>query len=275
MSGIVSRWCMVAAALAVLLCAAPRVCAAPPAEEVAQEAARAFEDGVRALGDGRTDEARDAFRRSASLFREANSAREGTSPELHYNAGTAYLRGGDTGRAVVEFLRARRAGLRGERLDRNLSAARERIATSIEPSPSRTALDHVAGALAVVPLAGWLWGGVLLFTLAWVVMLLRCVGVARGVPRWAAVVCVAGTALFVGAAAWLDARARSSATAVVVAPSVEGRHGPDARAYEPSFDRALTAGVEVRIVEERGDWSFVRLADGKTTWLPADAIERV
>lgn len=64
-------------------------------------------------------------------------------------------------------------------------------------------------------------------------------------------------------------------SAVVIAPEVIGRNGPDAGAYEATFSAPIQAGVEATILETRSEWVRVRLADGRTTWLPTDAVEVV
>ena len=59
--------------------------------------------------------------------------------------------------------------------------------------------------------------------------------------------------------------------AVIVASEVTARRG-DSDAYEPSFVTPLHAGTELLVIEERNDWFHVRLADGRSAWLPAHAV---
>ena len=59
---------------------------------------------------------------------------------------------------------------------------------------------------------------------------------------------------------------------VIVGGEVVGRKGPDARGYEPSFTAPLPPGVEFELLETRGRWVYVRLRDGRTTWLPTGSV---
>jgi uncharacterized protein YgiM (DUF1202 family) len=45
--------------------------------------------------------------------------------------------------------------------------------------------------------------------------------------------------------------------------------------YDPALSQPLGPGVEVRILNQRADWAEVRLADGKTGWLPLQAIVQI
>ena len=43
----------------------------------------------------------------------------------------------------------------------------------------------------------------------------------------------------------------------------------------PTLSAPVPAGVEVAVVEERGDWARIELASGASGWLPAGVVERV
>ncbi len=70
---------------------------------------------------------------------------------------------------------------------------------------------------------------------------------------------------------WQD---RTSPDAVVIANDVAVYKGP-ATTYQKQFEQPLQAGVEIKVVEERGDWRRIELSDGSTGWVPLNLIELV
>ena len=84
--------------------------------------------------------------------------------------------------------------------------------------------------------------------------------------------------LALGAAAAAPMIARECTTeagknAVVVRAEVVARTGP-ADLYDAAFQEPLRPGLEVEVSEDRSGWTRVRLADGRTAWVPKDAIDR-
>ena len=66
----------------------------------------------------------------------------------------------------------------------------------------------------------------------------------------------------------------STPRGVITAASVVARQG-DGHSYEPSFGSALHGGTEFRLLEDRGEWWHIRLADGRETWIVAGAGELI
>ena len=67
-------------------------------------------------------------------------------------------------------------------------------------------------------------------------------------------------------------RQRKVKEGVVIAEEIVGRKG-NSESYEPSFKEPLHAGTEFTVVEQRGAWLEIRLANGMSTWIPEDAVE--
>ena len=61
---------------------------------------------------------------------------------------------------------------------------------------------------------------------------------------------------------------------VIIADSLVARQG-DGHSYEPSFSSGLHSGTEFLVLEDRGDWWHIRLADGRETWIVAGAGELI
>jgi len=188
---------------------------------------------------------------------------------LHYNIANAHLLRDEVGLAILHYRRAEELMPGDRNIVSNLAQARLRVPGRVEKSTASSVADTVfffhkglaertrffvtACAFALT----WLLAGA--FTLK---MLpkgsLWLIGVSC--MFWIAT----GTSLAVDA---LD----QTSEGVVVGSPVIGRKGPDANAYEPSFTEPIAPGIEYSLVEHRGDWLLIRLADGRETWISLHA----
>ena len=64
---------------------------------------------------------------------------------------------------------------------------------------------------------------------------------------------------------------RRTTYGVIVAAEVDGRKG-NSESYDKSFQAPLHAGTEFRLLEARGNWVEIQLADNQTCWLPAESV---
>ena len=236
------------------------------ANEAFREGA-AFRDSDRAASATRLGDAIEAYR---GLI-EGHGL---TNGKLYYNLGNAHMMRNEIGRAIVAYRRALRLSPHDENLRANLSYARSRVETSFEVDEA----SHVGVALLVwqdgLPVRGRVALFVLLFGLGWVVGLIRLSERgARMLPRWVMAALLV-LATLPGLSLALTVQRDSGTEGVVTSGSAMGRKGPD-RSYEPSFTRALDEGVEFELLEVRPGWVYVRLPDGRTTWLIRDSVDFV
>jgi hypothetical protein len=247
------------------------------------QANAAYAEGVRSLASD-PEGAKASFGHAAAAYR---SLIQGTSDPpplasgpLYYNLGNAELLAGDVGRAILAYRRAQRLMPLSADVRRNLAAARERAvgagtgAAGTAPPGAREARPpEVLAFVEAVPARWRFYAFAGTFALAWVLGLLR-------LGRWGrpgrGVVAVVGAASAIALGSLLPTElGRDARAAVVVAGEVTGRSGPDDLTYEPSPATSIRGGTEVRVVEVRGEWILVRLADGTRSWLPRRAIEMV
>jgi len=59
---------------------------------------------------------------------------------------------------------------------------------------------------------------------------------------------------------------------VITTSEVLARKG-DGEMYAPAFLDPLHSGTEFQRLETRGNWWYIRLADGQTCWIPSSAAE--
>ena len=185
-----------------------------------------------------------------------------TSAPLFTNLGSAYLRSGRIGWAVLSYERALRLspGDREARADLELARAGtvdRPVGGGEEPFLDRLAARLPDGGVTAAFAVPWLglWG-----LLLW---RRRSFGQARALLGAAAV----GVALLAAAGGGLLAlRARSERTprAVVVVRVSPARESPEA-AIQPAFE--LHEGTTVRVLEARGPFLRIRLQNGLEGWV--------
>ena len=209
------------------------------------------------------------FGAAEKVFRPLAAAHPGAAP-LQVDWGNAALGAGDTGRAVLGYLRALRAMPDNDRALANLAWVRGRLPGWV-PRPATsgawesllfwrglltaTQLHLVGGAafaMGMLALAGWLLTG------RWVLRTLA-------VP-------VLAVWMAAAASAW---SARPAAGEAVVMTDEVTLRSADSTGAAPAFGQPLPAGTEVTVVEARDAWVRVKLADGSAGWLAAGAVELV
>jgi len=246
---------------------------ADDAEAVALfESANELFDEATDLLDDDPSEARELFAQAALTYQACIEATGVESYRLHVNAGNAHLLAGDVGRAIVSYRRAERIRPDDERVRAGLEHARSLVRTGVAPDLDRRALDAVLWWRGHVPRSVILAVGALAYLLTWGSLLLGRLGIraARGLAPVGAGIAL----LSLGSLALEHVVIEARNDAVVVDEAV-GRNGPDRLAYETTFQSPLSTGVEVTILETRDRWCRVRLADGRTTWVPVETIERI
>ena len=185
--------------------------------------------------------------------------------------GNAALGAQDAGRAVLAYRRALRAMPDDARARANLAWIRGRMPAWLpRPLAGAGVLDSLLfwrGLLTASQLHLVAAGAFALGMLALAAGLLR----GRGRLRVLAVPALAVWAIAL-ASAWT---ARPPAADAVVLADDTALRSADSPGAAPALARPLPAGTEVSVLETRGSWTRIRLADGATGWLTAMALEPV
>jgi tetratricopeptide (TPR) repeat protein len=207
-----------------------------------------------------------------AILRYERILREGALENggLYYNIGNAYFRMKDIGRAILNYRRAEQYIPNDPNLQQNLSYARARRTDKVEEPQEERILKTVffwhydlsarvkSVAFAVTFVTVWLAAATRLFT-------------RRKAVSWALAVSAVLAAAFLVSLLIETADRRAAEPGVVLSEAVVARKG-DSETYEPSFQEPLHAGTEFEVVEERGRWYHVALADGRRCWLPAGDV---
>lgn len=195
---------------------------------------------------------------------------------VHYNLGNAYLKSGDLGRAILNYLRAEERSPRDPDVAVNLEIARGRTVDQLE-AEGDTLVASVSNLGRRWATVGELGAAALLL---WAASALAvCALILRPVLRRSATlrvgVAVSFTAMLASLALLLTMLYSNpyDNTGVVVTGTVEVLSGPGPQ-YSEAF--ALHSGAQVRLVGSRHGWLQVALPGGELQgWMPAHAIEAV
>ncbi|MEZ5323749.1 MAG: tetratricopeptide repeat protein [Verrucomicrobiales bacterium] len=217
--------------------------------------------------------ARELYQKAALRFERIASEGGIDNGKLYYNIGNAYFRMKDIGRAILNYRRAELYAPNDPNLQQNLAYALQRRQDEVEVEAQRKIMHTLffwhydisahtrawmfAGAFA----SAWVFATLLLFTrrpwMKWV----------AGVSAVVAVALLASLIIEAGTSA-------KNRNGVIIAESTIARKG-DSTSYEPSFQDPLHAGTEFRLLEDRGTWLNIALADGRQCWLTSQDVELV
>ncbi len=238
------------ALLACLLLAAPAVTPAPaPSPEGALQSFNVAHEYFR----------KGEYVLAAGAY-EAALAAAGPSGALHYDAGNAWQKAGELGRAIGHYRAAERLTPRDEDLAANLEQARKRVTDRLEPPRPSPVLRTAFFWAYVLSARELLHGAAGALGLFFALLAVRIGG--RG---WALGPALASAAFALAFGLALAGRMLAFSTIGVVVPAeVSVRAGPEPGATTLFH---LHAGVELEIQGDEGDWQKVRLSDGKRGWL--------
>lgn len=186
--------------------------------------------------------------------------------DLLFNLGTAFLAKGDLGRAVLYLERARKLS-RSDDVEANLAAARARqIDQVVGAGGGAPFIERLVGStdegLFGWGLAGTLWAA----AAAWLWLRRKASAlpaIALALSLLLAVVAGAGFAAHVYVA-------RTVHEAVVLAETVKVKEAP-LESAKSTFE--VHSGLKVRITDESGKFTKVRLANGLDGWVEKEAVE--
>ena len=211
---------------------------------------------------------------AAALYRACIERGGIDNADLHADLGNAELRAGNVGLAIVSYRRAERLDPTNPIARAGLNAARKRVSVVVSPDAPKFAIDALFIWRKWVPRSVVFGVGLLAWLGLWGTLGLRAMGFFRVPTGWIAASAAAAIVTLGGQ--YAEQRTLyNGRNAVVTAPEIVGRNGPNPSAYGASFADPLVAGVECVLLENRDGWNRVRLNDGRTTWLPADALETI
>lgn len=239
--------------------------------EILREALSAYDQAV-AMARESPDRAMGSLRAAAAGFQALIDAGV-QNADLEYNLGNTYFRLGELGRAVLHYRRAARLDPHDPRLTANLRYARDRVEPRITPSGEQRLSRQLLFWHYQTSLRQRTWLLVSLSVIGWALAFVWLWWPRRPLLITGLVIAALGLAAG-GSILWQLRAEATHPPAVVVDHVVPLRLGRDENA-DLALRQPLGPGVELVILDRRGDWLEVRLPNAQTGWLPANAIEEV
>ena len=193
--------------------------------------------------------------------------------KLYYNLGNVYFRLKDLGRAILNYRRAEQYIPNDPNLKQNLDYAREKRLDDIEEKQETKVLKTL-----------FFWhydlstkGRIIIFSVCsimlWTAAVIRIFSRASYL-RWCITVSFILSLLLAGSLLAEELSLRNSRPGVVISGEVVARKG-NSDTYEPSFKDPLHSGTEFTLIEDRGSWYQIELADARTCWVHSKDVELV
>jgi|ERR1700747_1555896 tetratricopeptide (TPR) repeat protein len=215
-----------------------------------------LEKGNLAYREGKYEEARANYLQLISTGTAA--------PELFYNLGNIWLKDGEQGRAILNFRRSLV-------LDPNFTPAQRNLDSVLRSIGNPE--EHPLYQWLRLRSDFWFTSTAILFWLTAIAALLwRATQRLRTAGKIALLVFAPIFVLSLAMTLWVGDGMKDPNLAVVVDQSSDVRFGP---AASSRIVVTLGAGQELKLLSERGDWTFCRLDNGLSGWIHTQSIERI
>ena len=183
--------------------------------------------------------------------------------KMYFNLGNAYLQSNHLGPAIVNYERAA-ALTSNNTVHANLQHAKSLVKMEKPVAEPQTTLEMAQQRLDAISLQSLLSIAVISWALFWVAM-------SVGRPNWqrrAKTVGVLAAGVFLAATIIMAARDPYSQhpSGIITSDQVVLREG-NGTAFNTKSGMPLPEGVEVQILEQRGEWYNIQLENGQTGWL--------
>lgn len=271
------RFVLTAFGMLILLVSAGLAGAQAPGESVAgdsvvqeQRLVAALEAYARAQSESERDARLAGFSRARQGFSALIDAGIRTAP-LYVNLGNASLQAQDLGGAVLAYHRALLIDPENNAAKQNLVHLRSRLPSWV-PTP-----DASDGARGFLDARRWPAAQRRMFAAACFLIAAISIGISvrrkEGAWRGLAILATTGWALALGSSLGTSLKGEP-ALAVITGEEVAARSA-DSLLAPLALPEALPAGVEVDLLEARGDWARVRLANGRDVWVRSSSVTAV
>jgi hypothetical protein len=216
--------------------------------------------------------ARDLYQKA--LLRFERLVKEGNirNGKLFYNIGNIHFQLKDIGRTILNYRRAELYMPNDLNLRKNLAFAQSMRQDRLEEKQQEKILKTLfffhydlsvkvrITIFAIFYVGFWFFAGLKIFS-------------QRPFINWGLGVTLLIAILF-GASLISGKYASDNQQGVLLDAQVTARQG-DSHSYQPSFKDPLHGGTEFNLLEDRGAWWQIELADGRRCWIPAQSGELV
>lgn len=195
------------------------------------------------------------------------------SGELYYNAGNAYYKLAQLGKAILYYERALKYLPMDEDLHTNLLLARLSIVDKITPIPELFYERYWRSIKYMMPSSLWKTTAYLFYLLLGIWIAAHIVfrrALIRRLSRVIIPILLSGSILSFWISASIIRDQESSDAGIILAEEIQVRSSPAEEGIELF---SLHEGAKIWIVRRSAGWSEIRIADGKSGWAPQECYE--
>lgn len=189
------------------------------------------------------------------------------SAGLYYNLGSAYYKQEDYPSAILYFEKAKRLSPGDEDISHNLNVANTKIVDKIEDIPEFFLIHWWKMFRNIFSFNIWAIMGIAFLVIALCLMgfyLFSTVLRRRKISFWTSLIFICFMMLSFACAQSQYYGATSSKEAIIFTPSVTAKSSPDINSTDLFV---IHEGTKVKVLDQVGDWSEIRIANGSVGWV--------
>lgn len=194
------------------------------------------------------------------------------TPEVYYNLGNSYFKLHNTGKAILNFERAHRLAPEDEDITHNLKLAQLKTVDKLIPVPQLGIVTSWNNLLASQSSKGW---GIFALAFIWVTLLVFAVYLfiaRKGLVLFFGSLFLILSVTSISLAVKQSNAEENSALAILVVENVNVKSAPDANGTDLF---TIHEGLKLQLEDQVGNWTKIRLADGKVGWIEKNLFEKI
>lgn len=194
------------------------------------------------------------------------------TPEVYYNLGNSYFKLHNTGKAILNFERAHKLAPDDEDITHNLKLAQLKTVDKFIPVPQLAIVTQWNSLLSSQSSKGW---SIFALTFIWIALIVFAVYLF--IARKGLVLFLGSLFLILSMASLSLAVKQSNAEensslAILLVENVNVKSAPDANGTDLF---TIHEGLKLELCDQVGNWTKIRLADGKVGWIEKNLFEKI
>lgn len=210
------------------------------------------------------------FFHSASILEEFINEEKIENGYIYYNAGNSWMNSGRIGKAILSYKKAAEILPNNKNIRNNLNYARSTVSYKIERGNNNPLIQTLFFIHYDLSFQNRF---ILLLCFIFIVFILASFLLFQKNKTLRNLLIIFSIcSVLLTCSIVIDILAKTEG--VITTEEVIARKG-DSEGYEQSFTLPLTEGVEFRLLSKRNEWYFIKIADGRTCWIPEFSAELI
>jgi tetratricopeptide (TPR) repeat protein len=192
--------------------------------------------------------------------------------EVYYNLGNCYYKLNNLTKAIINYERALKLAPQDEDIQHNLAIANTKVVDKIQPVPTLAILNLWNGFVDAKSSYGW---ALIALAFIWLALVVFAVYLFVGIRKLSFALGITLVVLSIAVitlAAKQSNKEQQSDYAILSVTNSFVKSAPDANGNDLFM---LHEGVKFQILDRVGEWSKIRLADGKIGWIERGSYEKI